>query len=113
MSATKSTKTKATRWGRLDDQLEEDGLANAQTIVAINAGTQCAPTFAGDTVYAWSEILDTIELTGAPGVGALRVRTVATNDRSCHDFPYKTADSKYEQGVVLDFDYTVLMPRRG
>ena len=38
--------------------LSFNGLANAQTIVAINGGTHSAPTFAGDTVYAWSEILD-------------------------------------------------------
>lgn len=90
-----------------------NGLANAQTIVAINGGTHCAPTFAGDTVYAWSEVLDRQELPGQPGIGALRVRTVATKDRPCHDFPYRNADGKYEEGVVLDFDYTLLMPRRG
>ncbi len=92
--------------------LSFNGLANAQTMVAINAGTHSAPTFAGDTVYAWSEILDKLTLAGHPGVGALRVRTVATKDRPCHDFPYKMTDGKYEPEVVLDFDYTVLMPRR-
>lgn len=88
-----------------------NGLGNAQTIVAINGGTHTAPTFAGDTVYAWSEILDKVPLDEQPSVGALRVRTVATKDRDCHDFPYKSADDRYEPEVVLDFDYTVLMPR--
>jgi 2-methylfumaryl-CoA hydratase len=92
--------------------LSFNGLANAQTIVAINGGTHAAPTFAGDTVYAWSEILDRAPLPGRDDVGALRVRTVATKDRSCRDFPYRTPDGKYEPGVVLDVDYTVLMPRR-
>ena len=92
--------------------LSFNGLANAQTIVAINGGTHCAPTFAGDTVYAWSEILDKPTLPGNPGIGALRVRTVATKDLPCHEFPYRTPDGKYEPGVVLDFDYTVLMPRK-
>ncbi len=90
-----------------------NGLGNAQTIAAINGGTHCAPTFAGDTVYAWSEILDRFELPGHARVGALRVRTVAVKNRSCAGFPYKTADGKYDDGVVLDFDYTVLMPKRG
>lgn len=44
--------------------------------------------------------------------GALRNRMVAVKDRACADFPYQDADGAYEPGVVLDFDYTVLMPRR-
>jgi 2-methylfumaryl-CoA hydratase len=45
-------------------------------------------------------------------VAALRLRTVATKDLPCADFPYKGEDGKYLPNVVLDFDYTVLMPRR-
>jgi 2-methylfumaryl-CoA hydratase len=39
--------------------LSFNGLANAQCIVAINAGSHANPCFAGDTVRAWSEVLDT------------------------------------------------------
>jgi 2-methylfumaryl-CoA hydratase len=92
--------------------LSFNGLANAQGIAAINGGAHTAPTFAGDTVYAWSEVLDRMTFDEHPDVGALRVRTVATKDRPCHDFPYRLPDGKYEPAVVLDFDYTVLMPRR-
>ena len=53
-----------------------------------------------------------LELPGKTDVGALRLRTVATKDKSCADFPYKQADGNYDPSVVLDFDYTVLMPRR-
>ena len=42
----------------------------------------------------------------------MRVRTVAAKDRPCHDFPYQNPDGTYDPSVVLDFDYTVLMPRR-
>lgn len=92
--------------------LSFNGLANAQSIAAINGGAHTAPVFAGDTVYAWSEILEKTTLEDHPSVGALRVRTVAAKDRSCEDFPYRSSDGKYEPEVVLDFDYTVLMPRR-
>lgn len=92
--------------------LSFNGLANAVTIAAINGGTHCNPTFAGDTVYAWSEVLDRIELPGRTDLGALRVRTVATTDLACTDFPHKGEDGRYLPGVVLDLDYTVLMPRR-
>ncbi len=92
--------------------LSFNGLANALSIVAINGGRHTNPSFAGDTIYAWSTILDRMELPGRDDVGALRVRTVATKDRSCADFPDKSADGAYPPSVVLDFDYTVLMPRR-
>lgn len=46
-------------------------------------------------------------------LGALRLRTVATKDRACADFPCQDADAAYDPSVVLDFDYTVLIPRRG
>lgn len=92
--------------------LSFNGLANAVTITAINGGTHCNPTFAGDTVYAWSEALERIELPGRTDLGALRIRTVATKDLACADFPYRGEDGKYLPNVVLDLDYTVLMPRR-
>ena len=91
-----------------------NGLGNAVKIAAINAGSHAAPSFGGDTIYAWSEVLDRMELPGRGDVGALRIRTVATKDRACADFPYKTeADGKprYDPAVVLDLDYTVLLPR--
>lgn len=92
--------------------LSFNGLANALNVAAINGGRHTNPTFAGDTVYAWSEILDKMALLGRADFGALRVRTVATKDRACADFPYQDAEGKYDPAVVLDFDYTVLMPRR-
>ncbi len=53
--------------------LSFNGLANAQMIVALNGGAHANPCFAGDTVRAWSEVLDKAE-TDAPGVGAIRLR---------------------------------------
>ena len=91
--------------------LSFNGLANAISIAAINGGRHTAPTFAGDTIYAWSEILDRMEIPERDDVGALRIRTVAVKDRACADFPYQDASGAYDPAVVLDFDYTVLMPR--
>ncbi len=91
--------------------LSFNGLANAFKIVAINAGAHANPTFAGDTIYAWSEVLDKYEIPGRTDVGALRLRLVAVKDQSAAAFPLKTAEGKYEDAVALDFDYTVLVPR--
>ncbi len=89
--------------------LSFNGLANAQLIAAINAGAHTNPAFAGDTVYAWSEVLDKAEL-DAPGVGALRLRLVATKGRD-ESMTLKGDDGKYLPHVLLDLDLWVLCPR--
>ncbi len=90
--------------------LSFNGLANAFHVAAINGGRHVAPLFAGLTVFAWSEVLAKAELPGRSDVGALRLRTVATKDRPCGDFPLKDGDD-YDPAVILDLDYWVLMPR--
>jgi 2-methylfumaryl-CoA hydratase len=90
--------------------LSFNGLANAFHIAAINGGRHVAPLFAGGTVFAWSEVLDKSELPGRSDVGALRLRTVATCDRPCADFPFKAGDD-YDPAVLLDLDYWALIPR--
>ncbi|MCH8613657.1 MaoC family dehydratase [Arsenicicoccus dermatophilus] len=92
--------------------LSFNGLGNAQSVAALNGGTHANPTFAGDTIYAWTEVLERIELPGRKDVGALRVRTVAAKDHPCADFPLKGEDGRYLPFVVLDLDCTVLLPRR-
>jgi 2-methylfumaryl-CoA hydratase len=92
--------------------LSFNGLANAQRIVAIHGGRHVNPTFAGDTIYAWSEITGMESVPGRSDVGILRVRTIATKDLACHDFPAKDETGAYLSAVVLDFDYSVAMPRR-
>ncbi|GAA4113405.1 MaoC family dehydratase [Nocardioides fonticola] len=89
--------------------LSFNGLANVQLIAAINAGAHVSPAFAGDTVYAWSEVLDAVE-TDAPGVGALRLRLVATRGRD-ETMTLRGDDGKYADGVLLDLDYWALIPR--
>ena len=89
--------------------LSFNGLANAQVLVALNAGAHANPCFAGDTVRAWSEVLDKAE-TDAPGVGALRLRLVAVKDGAA-PFALKGGDGRYLPEVLLDLDIWALMPR--
>lgn len=91
--------------------LSFNGLETAFHVTAINGGRHVAPCFAGDTIFAWSEILDVQPLAIRSDVGALRLRTVATKDRPCADFPLKDAEGRYEEGVILDLDYWVCLPR--
>ena len=86
--------------------LSFNGLANAQMIVGLNAGAHANPCFAGDTIRAWSEVLDKAE-TSAPGVGAIRLRLVATKGEAGN---LRGDDGKYLPEVLLDLDYWALMP---
>lgn len=88
--------------------LSFNGLANAQMMVALNAGAHANPCFAGDTVKAWSEVLDRAE-TAAPGVGAVRLRLVAVKQGAA-PFALKDEAGKYLPEVLLDLDYWALMP---
>ncbi|TPE49725.1 MaoC family dehydratase [Amaricoccus solimangrovi] len=89
--------------------LSFNGLANAQMIAAINAGAHANPCFAGTTVRAWSEVLDMAE-TANPGVGALRLRLVATT-AGTEPFGLRDADGRYRKGVLLDLDYWAFIPK--
>ena len=91
--------------------LSFNGLANAFRIAAIDDGRHVNPVFAGDTIYAWSEIVERMEVSGSAALGALRLRTVATRDAPCAGFPDKDGEGRYPESVVLDLGYTVLIPR--
>ncbi|WP_146345918.1 MaoC family dehydratase [Phaeobacter marinintestinus] len=88
--------------------LSFNGLANAQMIVGLNGGAHANPCFAGQTIKAWSEVLDKAD-TSAPGVGAIRLRLVATKGGA--PFELKGENGKYLPDVLLDLDYWALMPK--
>ena len=87
--------------------LSSNGLGNVQMIAAINAGAHANPCFAGDTIRAWSEVLDLAETTN-PTVGALRLRLVATKGTGTE---LRDAEGKYHSDVLLDLDYWAFIPR--
>ncbi len=96
--------------------LSYDGLENVLGILAFNAGSHVAPTVAGDTLYAYSEVIERFKLPGRSDVGATRVRLIGLKNVLPKDVPAARIDAAdkatYHPGVVLDLDYTVLMPRR-
>ena len=97
--------------------LSFNGLANALRIAAINGGVHCNPSFAGDTLYAWTEVLERWELPGRDDLGALRLRALGIKNQETAllaSAKVKGDDGRetYHENVVLDLDYTVLMPRR-
>ena len=87
--------------------LSFNGLANAQLLVGLNAGAHANPCFAGDTIRAWSQVLDKSD-TPAAGVGAIRLRLVATKGSRAGEL--RDDNGKYLPDVLLDLDYWALMP---
>uniref|UniRef100_UPI0040471B76 MaoC family dehydratase n=1 Tax=Aliarcobacter sp. TaxID=2321116 RepID=UPI0040471B76 len=89
-----------------------NGLQNAQWVYAINSGAHANPTYAGDTVYAYTEVVETIEV-GRDDIGLLRLRTIALKNQTPNEIENpKGEDGKYLPNVVLDLDYTVVIPKK-
>jgi 2-methylfumaryl-CoA hydratase len=88
--------------------LSFNGLANACSLAAINGGRHVNAARAGDTIYCWSQVLDSQPVPGRADIGALRLRTIATRDRRCADFPEPGGD--YDDAVLLDLDYWAFVP---
>ena len=101
----------------LTHSIAYDGLENAIRVLGFNAGAHANPTVAGDTLFAWTEVLERIDL-GRGDCGALRLRQVGVKntDPREEDVPLRVAGDdgreSYHPNVVLDLDYTVLMPKR-
>jgi 2-methylfumaryl-CoA hydratase len=91
--------------------LSYNGFESALFVAGINAGRHVSPCFAGDTIYAWSEVLEKAAHHSRKDWGFLRLRTLAAKDRACADFPDKTADGSYDPSILLDLDYWVVVPR--
>ena len=95
--------------------LSFDGLENALFTLAINGGAHRAPTFAGDTLYCFTEVKERMGLPGRHDLGALRLRLVGMRDHPPSGFSDRIADggtSRFHPDVVLDLDYTVAVARR-
>jgi 2-methylfumaryl-CoA hydratase len=88
-----------------------DGLENALTVAAINAGSHSNPTFAGDTLYAVSTPMMKWPLNN--NLGALRVQLDGYKniDPNTAEFANMSSEQK-SSSLVLSLDLTVLMPRK-
>ena len=97
--------------------LSFNGLENGLGMLAWNGGTHANPTFGGDTIYAWTDVLDRADLSDR--LGALRLRLVAVKNMNPmeEEVPLRIRDERtgreaYHGSVVLDLDYWLAMPRR-
>ena len=91
--------------------LSYDGLENAFAVAAIHGGAHANPTFAGDTLYCRHMVVSRDELPGRRDVGALRLRMLGVKNQALASLPALAPGGKHP-AVVLDLDYSVLIPRR-
>lgn len=96
--------------------LSFNGLENGLGMLAWNGGTHANPTFGGDTIYAWTDVLETADL--GERMGALRLRLVAVKNMNPmeEEIPLRIRDERtgregYHANVVLDLDYWLAMPK--
>ncbi len=95
-----------------------NGLENALAVLALNGGSHTNPTFAGDTIYAWSEIVEKAALAGRDDAGALRVRLCAAKnadpvrERVLRRVKNEKGEESPDPRLVLELDLWLLVPRR-
>ena len=93
--------------------LSFNGLGNALWLAAINGGTHANPSFAGDTLYSHSEILDLQPVADRSDLGAVRIRlTGYKNDapKNIDDLISETdGRRKFHKNLVLELDYWSFM----
>jgi 2-methylfumaryl-CoA hydratase len=95
-----------------------NGFENRIGIAAINAGTHANPVYQGDTLFAFTDVVETTPLSAA--LGALRLRMIVVkneNPATADGFTAQkrnpvTGKDEYTERVVLDLDYWELMARR-
>jgi len=95
--------------------LSFNGLQNVLAMAAWNSGAHANPSFAGDTIYAWTDVLAKEPLLDRDDLGALRLRLVAVKnaDPMAEEIPLKVdvdGKQKYDSRVVLELDYWALIP---
>ncbi len=93
--------------------LSYNGLGNALWLSAINGGTHSNPSFAGDTIYSQSRILQKSDIEGRNDLGLVRIQMLGVKNQPPEQIEtlYEESGSrrKYHPHVVLDLDYSVLM----
>ncbi len=94
------------------------GLENVVRMAAWNGGQHVNPTFAGDTLYAWTDVLERAEVPDRSDLGALRMRLVAVKnvDPAREEVSLHVAGPggkpAHDPRVVLVLDWWGLVPRR-
>lgn len=99
-----------------------NGLERRLGIAAINACSHTNPVYAGDTLYAFTDVLDSFDPGDGYAAGALRLRLVCVKNEDPGSAtvpfemfvtdPVSAGKRALHPAVVLDLDYWEIMPKR-
>jgi 2-methylfumaryl-CoA hydratase len=94
--------------------LAQNGLGTAIKMAAWNGGAHVAPTFAGDTLRAFTIVVERAEIPNRRDVGALRLRLSAVKNVTAAELAavQPLMSGTKEPRIVLELDYWSLVPRR-
>jgi 2-methylfumaryl-CoA hydratase len=94
--------------------LAQNGLNTQLKMAAWNGGAHVAPTFAGDTLRAFTQVVERAEIPGRRDVGALRLRLSAVKNLSAAELTQvqPLLSGTKDPRIVLELDYWALFPRR-
>ena len=76
------------------DEQSYYGFENTVAMLGLLKGAHTTPCFEGETVAAWSEVVDKIEVPGRVDIGILLVRTVGAKNQPAGGFPDKVKVTK-------------------
>ncbi len=93
--------------------LSQNGLGTALRTAAWNGGAHVSPTFAGDTLRAFTEVVEKAEIPTRRDVGALRLRLNAVKNIAAAELPSVASlmSGTKDPRIVLELDYWALLPR--
>jgi 2-methylfumaryl-CoA hydratase len=88
--------------------LSYTGLENRVHVAAVNSGRHTAPVFAGDVLYAVSQVVDRLAIPNRSDVGLLRLRLIGLKNVAAEEIDVELPGHR----IVLELDHSVVMPRR-
>jgi 2-methylfumaryl-CoA hydratase len=93
--------------------LSYNGLGNGIWLSAIHSGSHCNPSFAGDTIYAQSTILEITDAPNRDDLALVKVNMLGIKNNTPEQMDYlfeiTNGRKKYHSDVVLDLELTLLM----
>ncbi|MBT3826296.1 MAG: hypothetical protein HOF49_00500 [Nitrosomonadales bacterium] len=95
--------------------IAHEGLENSLIITAIHAGTHSNPVLADDTLYSKTIIVGKDKLPNHQDIGILKLKLIGIKNQipsSLKSIYQQSVENKiYNKNVVLDLDYSIVVPR--
>ena len=92
-----------------------EGLENSLFTTAIHAGTHCNPIFAGDTIYAKTIVIAKDNIATRDDLGILKLKMIGIKNKKPDAlnsiFQQGVENKIYDPNIVLDLDYSVVLPK--